>query len=235
MVRLDHDKLTVVNMLILKIDMLTNSINEMKSFYSDSLGLSVMEETPTSFSVKAGESTLSFHECGKDVNPIYHFAFNIPENKMNEALKWITAKVPLIDYQGNQTVHFDDWNAHSVFFNDPAGNIVELIARHHLKNATDESFTVANLICVSEIGLPVTNVEEAMQKLIQAGISPWRDPSSSFASMGDENGLLITVVKGRVWFMSDQESYPYDLTVTTDHCTITLDGTQGLNVFHKQD
>jgi catechol-2,3-dioxygenase len=34
-----------------------------------------------------------------------------------------------------EVVDYSHWNAHSIFFLDPAGTVVEYIARHDLKNA----------------------------------------------------------------------------------------------------
>ncbi|MEK4351525.1 glyoxalase/bleomycin resistance/dioxygenase family protein [Paenibacillus sp. FSL R5-0475] len=216
--------------MIREVEMLAHSIKELKEFYVDSLGLTLIKENQTSFSVKVGESSLSFKESEQSVKPMYHFAFNIPENKMDEAVRWITPKVPIILDQDKQVVHFKDWNALSIYFCDPAGNLVELIARHNLNNSTDQLFSQASLLCVSEIGLPVPNVENAVLKLSHARIFPWREYHSKFAAVGDEQGLLIVVKEGRVWFMSDKESYPYKLTIKTDVCEVTLDDSNGMNV-----
>lgn len=214
--------------MIKEVEMLTHSIFELKGFYIGSLGLSVLNDDLSSFSVKVGESILTFIESQPNIKPMYHFAFNIPENKIDEAVRWLTPKVPLILDKGKQIVNFKDWNAHSIYFNDPAGNLVELIARHKLNNSINELFSHASLLCVSEIGLPVLNVEDAIANLSHVGMSPWQEYSHNFAAIGDEQGLLIVVSKGRVWFMSEKESYPYNLTVKLDECNITLDDSIGL-------
>lgn len=216
--------------MIKKVEMLTHSIFELKEFYVGSLGLPILNENPSSFSVKAGQSVITFIESRLNIKPMYHFAFNIPENKIDEAVRWLAPKVPLILHNGEQIVNFEDWHAHSIYFNDPVGNLVELIARHNLNNATNELFSQASLLCVSEIGLPVPNVEDAIAKLAHVGMSPWQEYSHRFAAIGDEQGLLIVVSKGRVWFMSDKESYPYNLTIETDECSITLDDSIGLTI-----
>ena len=216
--------------MIREIEMQTNSLKEMKDFYENTLGLVEVQEHPTSFSVQAGDSRLTFKESNLSRQPKYHFAFNIPENQINEALRWITPKVQIIPSQGQEIVHFEDWNADSIYFYDPAGNIVELIARHNLNNSATEAFSQASLLCVSEIGLPVPDVEEALLKLSRVGIVPWEDYDSQFAAAGDEHGLIIAVKQGRVWFMSDQEeAYPHPLTIRTDVCEITLDDIEGIS------
>ncbi|QUL54345.1 glyoxalase/bleomycin resistance/dioxygenase family protein [Paenibacillus tritici] len=220
--------------MIREVEMLAQSIAELKEFYVDSLGLALITENSTSFSVKVGESSLSFTESGQSAQPFYHFAFNIPENQIGEAVRWITPKAAIIPDQGKQVVYFKAWNAESIYFHDPAGNLVELIARHHLNNSTDQLFSQASLLCVSEIGLPVPDVDNALLELSHAGILPWQDYNSSFAAAGDEQGLLIVVKEGRVWFMSDQEAFPHTLTVQTDVCEVTLDPWNGMKVSAKR-
>lgn len=214
--------------MIKEVEMWTHTLEEMKYFYENTLGLTVVQEHSASFIVQAGVSTLIFTESNPSRQPKYHFAFNIPENQIDEALRWITPKVSVIPNEGQEVVHFESWNADSIYFYDPAGNIVELIARHNLNNSANEAFSPASLLCVSEIGLPVPDVEEALLKLSRVGIVPWQDYHSQFAAAGDEHGLIIAVKQGRVWFMSDQEeAYPHPLTIKTAVCEITLDDTEG--------
>ncbi|MEK3791113.1 VOC family protein [Paenibacillus sp. FSL R7-0204] len=217
--------------MIREVEMQTHSLKEMKDFYEDTLGLAVVQEDLASFSVQAWASTLTFTESDPGSQPKYHFAFNIPENQIDEALRWITPRVRIIPSQGQEIVQFESWNADSIYFYDPAGNIVELIARHNLNNSSNEAFSPASLLCVSEIGLPVSDVEEALLKLSRVGIVPWQDYSSQFAAAGDEHGLIIAVKQGRVWFMSDQEeAYPHPLTIRTDVCEVTLDASAGMKI-----
>ncbi|MEK4513726.1 VOC family protein [Paenibacillus sp. FSL H8-0122] len=217
--------------MIREVEMQTHSLQGMKDFYENTLGLTVVQGHSASFSVQAGVSTLTFTESNPSRQPKYHFAFNIPENQINEALRWITPKVSVIPNEGQEVVHFESWNADSIYFYDPAGNIVELIARHNLNNSANEAFSPASLLCVSEIGLPVPDAEEALLKLSRVGIVPWQDYSNQFAAAGDEHGLIIAVKQGRVWFMSDQEeAYPHPLTIRTDVCEVTLDASAGMKI-----
>ena len=47
------------------------------------------------------------------------------------------------DYE-DDIANFVNWHAKSVYFFDPAGNIVELIARFDLDNKTSETFSSRN-------------------------------------------------------------------------------------------
>ena len=97
-------------------------------------------------------------------------------------------------------VDYRHWNAHSVFFLDPAGNVVEYIARHDLKNGDTAPFSWADILYVSEIGLVVDDVAAAAAGDQDDGgaSSPYKGGSGEFMAMGDEYGLVLVMKRGRV-------------------------------------
>jgi catechol-2,3-dioxygenase len=140
---------------------------------------------------------------------VYHVAFNVPENQFAEAKLWLAARAPLIrDHAGREEFHFAGWKAHAVYCYDPAGNIIELIARHTLSNATDQPFTAASLLEISEIGLAVADVPAMVARLqAELGAAVYAGAGSAdFTAVGDEHGLLIVVRQGRVWFATSADS-----------------------------
>jgi catechol-2,3-dioxygenase len=200
---------------IIRLTLLSGRLEEQKQFYVNRLRLPLLEEENTFFTVAAGETRLRFSFATDDSNPFYHFAFNIPENKIEEAREWLAERVKLSADDGETLIHFPHWNAHSLYFTDPAGNIVEFIARHNLQNQTDHPFDQNDILCVSEIGLPVDNVLDRVEELqVAMGLQPWRTPSDQFTPVGDEHGLLILVPVGRVWFMSEKSAQPFPLELT---------------------
>ena len=75
-------------------------------------------------------------------------------------------------------VDFSHWNAHSVFFYDPAGNVVEYIARHDLKNAAPGGFGSADILYASEIAWIVDDVAATASTLKKVvGIDQYRGAS----------------------------------------------------------
>ena len=72
---------------ILSLDLLTPApLAKMKEFYHRLLGLSVLDEQPDRLTVAAGGTRLTFIEAAPEHGkPFYHFAFNIPENKILSA------------------------------------------------------------------------------------------------------------------------------------------------------
>lgn len=191
----------------------TGSVSSLKKFYSDILGLRVTESSNEILKVKVGSTDLIFVE-EPGTNPYYHFAINIPHNQISGAIEWLKPKVNFIEYEGSPIIDFPNWNAHSVYFYDPAGNIVELIARHDLQNASDEAFSANSFLNISEVGLPVDNVKEFHDKLAESiDEKLWWGNLETFAAMGDQNGLFIIVTKNRNWFPTDKACIEYPLIV----------------------
>ncbi|MCB9211697.1 MAG: hypothetical protein H6609_20230 [Ignavibacteriales bacterium] len=101
-------------MKINRLKLFTRNLNGQKEFYKSILELEVIEENNNSFSVKVGESILTF-VFGED-NPFYHFAFNIPSYQINESYEWIKQKIDTLSYEGKDIIKFDGWNAEALYF-----------------------------------------------------------------------------------------------------------------------
>src|SRR5437762_992942 len=96
----------------------TSAFEPLRKFYADVLGLPVRSTSNDSFIVEAGMSRLIFERAGRDLQPVYHFAFNIPSNKIDEARSWLLKRVALLwleDYQSD-IAEFEGWHARSVYF-----------------------------------------------------------------------------------------------------------------------
>jgi catechol 2,3-dioxygenase-like lactoylglutathione lyase family enzyme len=170
-------------------------------FYRDTLGLPV-EFTGDQLRVRAGWTDLTFVPSSLDSAPLYHFAFNIPENQVHAAMEWTAQRAEILADQAGQTIFpSESWNADAFYFKDPAGNILELIARHDLHNATAGGFNSEQILCVSEIGLGTEDVPGLVDQLQDRfGISPFKgERSDGFTAVGDNEGLYIVVQQGRIW------------------------------------
>ena len=90
-------------------------------------------------------------------------------------------------------------NAHSIFFLDPAGNVLEYIARHDLENGNAAKFDWADLLYISELGLVVDDVIEAAGRVqAMAAVARYKGGDAEFMAMGDEYGLVLVMKRGRV-------------------------------------
>lgn len=202
---------------ISELQLFTGSIKLLTGFYYEVLGLEISEIENDKIKIKVGTTDLIFIE-EKSSDPYYHFAINIPENQINEAIEWLKPKVDLIEYDSSLIIDFPNWNAHSVYFYDPAGNIVELIARHDLKNASDEPFSAKSFLNISEIGMPVPDVKIIHDELNENfGEKLWSGNLETFAAIGDQNGLFIVVTTHRNWFPTDKPCNLFPLTVKIEN------------------
>ena len=196
---------------ILSLELLTGApLDELKVFYCKTLDLRVYNERADRFTVEAGESTITFVASGETSAgraPFYHFAFNIPENKIVKALEWQKARTPMLAIPERnraegfppEVVDYRHWNAHSVFFLDPAGSVVEYIARHDLKNGDANAFGWSDILYVSEIALVVDDVTTTAAALTDmAAVTPYRGGDGNFTAMGDEYGLVLVMKQGRI-------------------------------------
>ena len=193
----------------------------MRDYYRDGLGLEITRETATEVEIRAGGSRITFvkSEAAGD-GPFYHFAFNIPENKVKAAHDWqadrgpiIPTPIHMIDRNFPKGVrHFRNWNAHSVFFWDPAGNIVEYIGRHTLDNAAAGPFTPDDILYASEIAL-IADDATAMAATIreQFGLPQYLQGSDAFRAIGDEHGLLLVFKRGRASGAAIKNPKRYDV------------------------
>ncbi|ETI68740.1 VOC family protein [Neobacillus vireti] len=200
---------------ITELILLTNKINEMRDFYKNILELQILRDDSNIFTVQLGSTAVTFRETQSDSNPFYHFAINIPENKMEDAKSWIKSKVALNTEEDSDEVFFKSWNAHAIYFEDPSENIIEFIARHNLRNGVEHNFSSDDLVNISEVGLVVDEVIPFVRKLNEIGIPNWRDDSEGLTPVGDENGLFITVKNGRRWFFSNKDAkfYPFEVSI----------------------
>lgn len=185
-------------------------LGEMRRFYTGVLGLDTKLNSATesagdtdSLTISAGTTRLSFRpQAAASESSIYHFAFNISENMLTAARQWLASRVALTPTDAGMPVHaFPRWNAHAIYFDDPAGNILEFIARHALPSARSGGFTPADILYVSEIGIVVDDVPAAVREIGGAlGLAPFRGlQGEEFTAVGGEDQLLILARRGRTW------------------------------------
>lgn len=188
-------------MRILDLALLTPDVAAQARFYAAGLGLPV-EATGDRLTVKVGYSRLTFVPAAPDWSGLYHFAFNVPPDQFAAAKAWAARRVTLLrDAHGAGEFVFRSWDARALYFHDPAGNVVELIARQALPAASG-AFGPTSLLGVSEIGLATEAVGLTVDSLRSAlGLDVFRGSQSpDFVALGDGEGLLIVVQAGREWY-----------------------------------
>ena len=193
---------------LLRLDLRTAaSFADLKRFYLEMLEMSLLEETPQRLTIQGGRTVIAFHRAKPDEgDPTYHVAFNIPENKLFQAREWQRQRSPILKRAPDAYSHpdYDDvtdwwhWNSTAIFFEDPAGNLLEYIARHDLKNASAGPFTPKDILYASEIGFVAQDVPGFGEQLqTGTGLELYWAGGRYFRAFGDPNGLLLVLQEGR--------------------------------------
>lgn len=206
-------------MKIKKLKLKTAYLKTLQEFYSSILELPVQSIDESEIKIQISASELIFTEATTG-EPFYHYAINIPANKIEEAKDWLGTKVRLLwmeDYK-NDIADFVNWHAKSLYFYDPAGNIVELIARFDLDNSVNETFSSSHLLSLNEIGLVFTDAdfEKEIATLVDSYSLSYFDkqpPLPKFRAMGDDHGLFVIVPEHRNWYPTDKPSGIFPMSV----------------------
>src|SRR6185436_21190279 len=89
----------------------------------------------------------------------------------NEAFEWLYIKTTIlwIEEYNDYIADFSNWNAKSIYFLDPAGNVVEFISRFDLNDSVDNPFSSDLIRSISEIGLvfPFDSLEQNVKKILE--------------------------------------------------------------------
>ena len=200
----------------------TKELEMMKEFYTQYLGFSICRESQNSFQIQIGTSTLEFTNVNVTGEPYYHFAFNIPSNQFQEAKEWLKGKTTLLLEDGEDEANFSFWPAHACYFEDPAGNIVELIARYNVNANSDTPFSVNNILNISEIGLIVKDAPMVGEQFKEINIfdsdSDLITNSSLNFMQNNKNGVFIILTSiGRRWLFSEKKSKIFPLKITIEN------------------
>ena len=183
------------------LELATTNVQAQNDFYSRVLDLPV-KRSDTKVEVHVGTTNLIFTQAEPGFDGAYHFAFNIPANQLAAVIQWSSGRFPLLhDDTGKEIFDSKSWVSDSVYFKDAAGNVLEFIARHEMKNAVAGDFDSAQILNVSEIGLPSENVVGLANDLCtKLRLSIFRqEPNETFTPIGDNDGLFILPIKDRIW------------------------------------
>jgi hypothetical protein len=193
-----------------------------RRFYREALALPLDGDV-----FRIGHTTLGFTPVAED-EPFYHFALRVPRNRFAAARAWVGERAGIL---GDD--EFESWNAQACYFEDPAGNIVELIAHGDLpEEGPDGPFTAAELLGVCELGLVGPDTQTMAAELESLGIrlsDGTLDEPGRLAFMGGRDGVLILCPEGRGWMPTGRpaEPHPAQATVAGDRAgEVVLPGTR---------
>lgn len=215
-----------MKMEIVELTIYIDHYNETIVFYKEVIGLSVKNETERQITFHVGTSLLTLHQADEDASNYYHFAFNIPPNLFLSAKTWLSERVKLAKEEQDDEINFAEAKAKAVYFEDPAGNIVELIARQTSAIANASSFQVTHLINISEIGIATNNVIKLANQLLDKGIpvrnneSIHREKYLNFFGEYKDGVYIITAPVGRRWIFSEKAALEAPMIIRTNKGTI---------------
>lgn len=209
-------------------------------FYDGRLGLGRVGIEDGGSRFATGAASLSFLEGPAAARPFYHVALLVPGNRFDAAQRWVSAAAPLLPYEGETRVRFDDWDADACYFLDPAGNIVELIAHHGIAESTQRgSFDAGEVRGISEIGIVGAAPAAAIAPLQRAGLPMWSGDAPArgevFAFVGRKAHTVILCSAGHPWLPTGRPAEIHPLTTTIRvaedrTCTLEVAADGGLRV-----
>src|SRR5690625_291004 len=204
----------------------TNQLKELRRFYMNILELNITDETEEAFSIDIGTSKLTFKQSDKPC--FYHYAINIPGNQFSMLKHRIKERIPLNRERGIDEVYFSSFDADSMYFEDPAGNIIELIGRRKRDLFGDPTFA-ESFFNISEVGIVSSHLDDLSEEFQDIGL-PLRGTEISYDSVnffGREESFIVLVPPERKWYFSEQmsEVFPLEIELTNGyHITINEEG-----------
>jgi hypothetical protein len=207
------------------------------SFYEGSLGLPLTRSGGDGLTIEIGKAVVDFRPA--QGSPYYHVALLVPGDRFAAALAWAEERVVLLaDGETGETVFdFTNWDARAIYFHDPAGTIVELIAHRGVGEAgATGAFAPAELLGISEIGVvgDPRSLAEVLER--ELGLEIWDgtvEGEGRLAFVGEKARTLILCRAGRPWLPTGRpaEAHPVEVVVTGRSAgTVALDAGGSVSV-----
>lgn len=180
----------------------------------------------TQFTIQIGTSKLTFVETTEDAS--YHYAINIPGNQFTIIKEWLQQHYELSKDGGVNQVYSPHFDADSMFIEDPAGNLIELIGRRNrdfFGSLTPEAFyDISEVTLVSsrvvDLGEQIQDINLPLQHGIEA------DPER-INYLGKDDTFIALVKNNRKVDFRDLEltTHPLEITLNNDkHLVLNANG-----------
>ncbi|WP_027138541.1 VOC family protein [Gaetbulibacter saemankumensis] len=204
-------------MKIKEIILFTSDILRQKQFYQDVLDFELVFNSETFISFNTGKSILSF-QYKSETKPS-HIAFNIPTNKLIEALEWLKKRVEILPYGEQFISNFESWNAKAIYFYDSDNNILEFIARENLGITSDGAFSSKSIISLNEMAIATSDVKNVYETINSIRVIPVFDGNlERFCAVGNDEGLFIIINKDlKKWHPTYEDVYISDFIIKGDY------------------
>lgn len=209
-------------MKIENIKLFTSEFEKTFQFYEEILECPVWMIGQEAFTVKIGETHLCFQQANDDVQPFYHFAIDIPYNHFFDMKQHYQNILFLLMEDGQHTTYFESFVAHSFYFQDPSGNVVELIAR--ISNITDEP----EFSRISEIGFVCNETKAVFEALSKFHLNtyekqPFAPHDLNFIGDHYDDSFILLTPEDNKWLFSDQFSESHPMCIQTNEFKLSMD------------
>ncbi|MCJ8008410.1 hypothetical protein ACFFF5_15915 [Lederbergia wuyishanensis] len=204
----------------------TDKLKSLRRFYGNVLELNITEALDDRFTVQIGQSTITFIQSERKA--FYHFAINIPGNQFSMMKDWIQNRLPLNRENGRSEVYFRSFDADSMYFEDPAGNVLELIGRR--KRDLFGDLSVGSFLNISEVSITTSHVAIVGEEIQDFGIPLFGSSNivpDELNFLGKGDTFIVLVPPGRRWYFSKKisETHPLEITFNDGRkININLDG-----------
>jgi hypothetical protein len=190
------------------VDVTLASPLDLREFYGGELGLPLDGDA-----IVLGETRLRFPV--EEGGAFYHVALLVPGDRFDAALTWAQERVELL----GGIFDSDAWDSRAVYFEDPAGNIVELIAHHGLEeNCRTRDFAAEELVGLSELGV-VGDPPSRLAELEEIGLELWDgtiEEPDRLAFVGERGRTFILAPAGRGWLPTGRPAEPHPVEARVD-------------------
>lgn len=191
-----------------RLEVVTDACSSLETFYSETLDLPVDSHSQPSFTTTVGRTQWRFSAVDSSDNQ-YHIALLVDAD-VERVVEWLTDRTSILTVEGDRIVEFPSIKAHSVYFVDPAGSILEFVCPFGATGHYDP--TAISGIC--EVGLPAHDPLAVVEELTDVfGTPVWRDMDETFTRVGDINGRFLVSAVGREWFPTEQPAIVSPLSV----------------------
>jgi catechol 2,3-dioxygenase-like lactoylglutathione lyase family enzyme len=189
-----------------------------EEFWAGTLGLEVARAD--ALEVRLASSTIRFRRAAPGSAPRHHFAINVPPGSIERAAAWVAERHDLLAFHGDEdeeegaTIVHADRGTPAVYFLDPAGNVVELIANVRLGGGADGDpavFGAADLLDLAEVGIAATDPAATCtavggflgEDVLWGGAPDWL-----LTAIGDARSVVIVAPLERGWIPVDLPARP---------------------------
>jgi catechol 2,3-dioxygenase-like lactoylglutathione lyase family enzyme len=193
-------------------------LGALEEFWAGTLGLPVVRGRED-LEVRLRSAVIRFRRAAPGTAPRHHFAINVPPGSIERAAAWVEERHQLLAFHGDPdeeegaTIVHADRGTPAVYFLDPAGNVVELIANVRLAEGGgddgggdaedgDGAFGPEQLLDVAEVGLAAADpaaTSAAIQEFIGEGVLWGGGPGWLLTAIGDAGAVVIVAPLGRGW------------------------------------